>query len=162
MDPAHQYFENAVSPHLRGLYAFIRGHAPRDPEDLYQETLLAAWRGFGELRDLDQLRPWLYAIARHKCLDALRAKYRRPQEAPEEEALAERGGEGFEQDSALRMDLDAALRALSPEDRLLLYLTYRQGFTNQEAAGVMGIPAGTVKSRLHALRNRLRKSLGDD
>lgn len=161
MDPAHQYFESVVSPYLRGLYAFIRGHAPSDPEDVYQETLLAAWRGFDRLREPDQLKPWLYAIARHKCLDALRGKYQRLEDAADDEQ-AEPGAQGFEQASAIRMDLHQALQALKPDDQLLLYLCYRQGFTNQEAGKLMGIPTGTVKSRLHALKNRLRASLEEE
>ena len=66
---------------------------------------------------------------------------------------------GFEGQSDRRLDLAEALSALKEEDRTLLYLVYGEGFPLMEAALMMQIPLGTVKSRLHTLRGRLRRDL---
>ena len=148
-------FETAVAPYTRGLFAFIRCHAPQDPEDIYQETLLAAWRGYAAFRQESGIKTWLYSIARHKCLDALRGKYRdQTQEAEQEGRDA-----GFEEGAVTRMDLEQAINSLREEERTLLYLIYGQGFSQREAADILEVPEGTVKSRLHTLRRRLRAEM---
>ena len=151
-------FEAAISPYAQGLFAFIRCQSPPEPEDVYQETMLAAWQGFERYRHRAGMKTWLYAIARNKCLDALRRKYRQPPTAPRE-AGEDAAGQRFEQAADERMDLHNALAALREEDRSLLYLIYAQGFTVQEAAEAMDIPEGTVKSRLYTLRRRLRERM---
>ncbi len=67
-------FEQAVLPHTRGLYAFIRHLNRQDCEDIYQETMLAAWQGFEGIRDPEKMRPFLYGIARRKAMDAFRRR----------------------------------------------------------------------------------------
>jgi len=152
-------FEQAVSPHTRGLYAFIR-HLNRGVcDDIYQEAMLAAWQGFERIRDPDALRPWLYGIARRKAMDAYRRQYRR--DAREESWPDELPQEGFEGHSVLKLDLDQALSTLKAEDRALLYLLFNKGFTCLQAGEALGIPEGTVKSRLYALKRRLRLMMGD-
>lgn len=153
-------FEQAVGPHLKGLYAFIRHLNRGDCDDIYQETLLAAWQGIGRLRDQESLRPWLYRIARFKAMDALRRSYRR--EAREEAWPRELPEAGFEALSALRLDLHQALATLTSQDRALLYLIYNQGFTYRQAGQAMDIPEGTAKSRLFTLRRRLKALMGEE
>ncbi len=147
-----QLFEASVHPFLEGLFAFIRCHAPGEPEDVYQDTLLSAWEGFERFRGDAAMKTWLYAIARFKCLDALRKKYRK-QDLPAEEERTE----GFEDTAVRRADLHTALEHLKADDRALLYMVYAQGFLQKDAAEVLGIPEGTVKSRLHALRKQLKQ-----
>lgn len=154
-DPAA--FERMVTPLLPGLFGFIRRRLGQGAEDAYQETLLAAWRAVGGFSGQSSLKTWLYAIAGYKCADALRKMSREPGTEEAGDALAE---EPFEEKSLERMDLKAALAALKPEDQSLLYLVYAQGFSLREAAGSLGIPEGTAKSRLHTLRKRLKNSLG--
>ncbi len=152
-------FEQTVLPHSRGLYAFIRHLNRRDCDDVYQEALLAAWEGFESLRDPEALRPWLYRIARFKAMDAYRRRYRRDER---EEAWPEELPEaGFEGRSALRLDLDQALSTLREEDRALLYLVYNQGFNYRMAGQALDIPEGTVKSRVFALKRRLKELMAD-
>ena len=59
----NQVFEQAVAPHTRGLYAFIRHLNRWACDDIYQETMLAAWQGFHSLREQSSLRAWLYGMA---------------------------------------------------------------------------------------------------
>lgn len=152
-------FEQAVSPHTRGLYAFIRHLNRGECDDIYQEAMLAAWQGFERIRDPEALRPWLYGIARRKAMDAYRRQYRR--DAREESWPSDLSQDGFEGHSVLRLDLDQALSTLTPRDRALLYLMFNQGFTGLQVGEVLGIPEGTVKSRLYALKRRLRLMTGD-
>ena len=153
-DPAA--FERLLTPYLAGLFGFIRKRVDRMAEDVYQETLLAAWRAIPGFKQEASIKTWLYAIAGYKCADALRHKSRQPQVTELEDAAP---GPGFEEDSTRRLDIRDALDALPPEDRQLLYLVYGQGFTQGEAAGILQIPEGTVKSRLHRLRGTLQAHL---
>ncbi len=156
-DPAA--FERLVTPHLKGLYGFICKRTGAMADDVYQETLLSAWRALPGFREGSTLKTWLYAIADYKCLDALRKKGREPQPAEPDEDMQ---SPGFEENSLRRMEIRQALAGLSRGDQSLLYLLYTQGFTQKEAADVLGIPEGTVKSRLSRLRKALKEMLGGE
>lgn len=157
---SREAFEQAVGPHMKGLYAFIRHLNRSDCDDIYQETLLAAWQGIGQLREQESLRSWLYRIARFKAMDALRRSYRR--EAREEAWPEELPQAGFEALSALRLDLQQAMSTLTRQDRALLYLVYNQGFTFRQAGQAMDIPEGTAKSRAFNLKRRLKALMGEE
>ncbi len=150
-------FERLVTPHLNGLYGFITRRVGQDADDTYQETLLGAWKAINSFQGGSSIKTWLYAIAGYKCMDALRKKARTPVPA---EMLVEPSQDSFEEESMRRIDMKNALTTLSPEDRSLVFLAYTEGFTRREAADIMGIPEGTVKSRLHRLRHELKKHLG--
>ena len=156
-DPAA--FERLVTPYLKGLFGFIAKKVRGLAEDVYQETLLSAWRAMPGFKEGSTLKTWLYAIAGYKCSDALRRLSREPQsiELDEQQESA-----GFEESSLHRMDIRQALAKLREEDQALLYLLYTQGFSQKEAAIVLGIPEGTVKSRLNRLRKALKNLLGGE
>jgi RNA polymerase sigma-70 factor, ECF subfamily len=122
-------------------------------EDLVQETLLRAWRHLDRLdRDDRPVRPWLFTVAHHLAIDAHRARRARPAEVGDGGLAAVPGLD--EIDSTLdRIVVADALDALSAEHRAVLVETYYRGRTVAEAAAVLGIPPGTVKSRCwYALR----------
>lgn len=153
-------FQCLVTPHLQGLNGFIRRRVGQgEAEDVYQETLLAAWQAIHSFTGDSSLKTWLFAIAGYKCADALRRLARQPQTVEDRESL---GSPSFEQASVSRMDIHQALAKLSKENQSLLYLVYAEGFSLQEVAIHLGIPLGTVKSRLHTLRGGLRETLGGD
>jgi len=153
-DPAA--FERLLTPHLAGLFGFIRKRVDRMAEDVYQETLLAAWRAIPGFKEEASLKTWLYAIAGYKCADAIRSLARQPHLEQLDEATP---SPGFEEDSAGRLVVKTALGRLGNADQQLLYLVYSQGFTQREAASILQIPEGTVKSRLHRLRGTLKAHL---
>jgi RNA polymerase sigma-70 factor (ECF subfamily) len=148
--------------HAGPLLAFVlrltggdRGRA----EDIVQETLLQAWR-HPEVLDPARgpVRPWLLTVARRVAIDHYRARQARPMEVGDEglDQLAEDDGV----DEALERWLVAdALASLAPAHREALVHTYYAGRTVTEAAVTIGVPAGTVKSRVFYGLRALRLAL---
>jgi RNA polymerase sigma-70 factor, ECF subfamily len=153
-------FEELVTPWLKGLYNFILYHVQNGGEDVYQETVMEIWKRLGSFDERSSLKTWMYGIARHKCADHYRREYRNADRtAAPEEILAD---EGFEERLAGRVDAQSLLQSMDSGDRSLLYLVYAQGFTCMEAARILDIPEGTVKSRLHYMKQALREQMGGE
>ena len=137
--------------HAGPLLAFVlrltggdRGRA----EDIVQETLLQAWR-HPEVLDPSRgpARPWLFTVARRVAIDHYRARQARPVEVGDDGLDQLASGDGV--DEALDRWLIAdALASLAPAHREALVHTYYAGRTVNEAAVTLGVPAGTVKSRV--------------
>ncbi len=121
------YHEHA-GPLLRYALHLTSGDRQR-AEDIVQETLLRAWLHPDAIVSRPP-RPWLFAVARNLAVDAHRARQSRPREVGE-----------------AALQLTAALRSLRPDHRAVLLETYYRGRSVAEAASVLGVPAGTVKSR---------------
>jgi RNA polymerase sigma-70 factor (ECF subfamily) len=151
------------SAHARALYRFLlrltfgeRAAA----EDLLQETLLRAWRHLdGLTADVETLRPWLFTVARRIAIDAARARRARPAEV----AVLDLGALPSRDDPIEAMltvqTVRQALNLLSPEHRGVLIEIYFRGRSAREAATVLGIPEGTVKSRAHYAVRFLRTAI---
>lgn len=126
-------------------------------QDVVQETLLRAWRSPGLLRSSGSVRGWLFTVARNIVVDQWRSRARHPEEPwaqPPEGAGSDRA------DQALQAMLVAeAVRGLSVDHRRVLLECYYRGSTAAQAAERLGIPAGTVKSRLHYALQALRLGL---
>lgn len=132
-----------------------------DPEaaaDVVQDALFVAWRELPRLRDPSAFDGWLRRILVNRCRNALRSRRAR---APIEWLEAVEG----EPDSSDRViasaDLNRALGGLSADDRVLISLYYAEDRTVEAIAELLEIPGGTVKSRLHSARQRLRRTLED-
>jgi RNA polymerase sigma-70 factor (ECF subfamily) len=146
-------FRMLVEPSIRGalsLATIVTG-SPADGADAVQDALLSAWRGLSGLRDADAFPAW---FRRHVVRASMRTASRRGRvleldvdqpDAPDalERAVAQR-------------TLARAFDRLRPDDRLLLTLHHYLGLPVAETAGHLGIPTGTVKSRVHAAMDRLR------
>ncbi|GAA2808893.1 sigma-70 family RNA polymerase sigma factor [Crossiella cryophila] len=128
-------------------------------EDVVQETLLRAWRHAEKLdRDPDLLRAWLFTVARRIVIDARRSKGIRPQEV--DPAPLEVMPEPARTDEALsRIVIKGALDSLSAEHREAVEQTYLRDRSVSEAAAVLGVPPGTVKSRVFYALRALRRNL---
>lgn len=137
----------------------------RDPElarELLQETFLTVWRAAASYRGDGTAVGWLWSIASGRLIDARRRASVRPQ-------LVNSPGEGTltwspsVEDEALTHEYDAglerALRQLPPELWTVLQATVLDGRTVREAATLLGVPEGTVKSRAMRARQRLRAAL---
>ncbi|MBQ4592013.1 MAG: RNA polymerase sigma factor [Clostridia bacterium] len=148
-------------------YAALRltGNAD-DAEDIAQETLLAAWQSLSRGYQPDHLWSWLCRILSNKHCDRLREKYRRP--TISYDAWTEDGSfrEPAETDEADETDgqLEAIRRGigyLAATHREVFVRFYLHGESIETIAGAMGIPAGTVKSRLNKGRLQIRKGVED-
>jgi RNA polymerase sigma-70 factor (ECF subfamily) len=131
-------------------------------EDVVQEALVRAWRNIDRL-DPDRdagMRGWLLRVARNIAVDKFRAKNARPAEVAESAAL--NIGIPDPSEALLRaIHVRAALARLSEAHRAVLRECYFNGSTITEAAQTLGIPVGTVKSRLSSALRNLRDELAD-
>ena len=130
-------------------------------EDVVQETMLRAWRQSGRLDpSATSLMPWLATVARRIVIDEQRRKDARPAETGQ--ARLEKASVTDLTDDVLRsVIVTEALRALSPSHRQVLNETILSDRTVNEAAEVLGIPVGTVKSRVYYALRALRLVLAE-
>jgi RNA polymerase sigma-70 factor, ECF subfamily len=131
-----------------------------EAEDVAQEALLRAYRSFSQLRDRQRFRPWLVRTAWRLALDARRAALRR--ERRETAALDERKEPEAEDLAATRefeRHVAQALDGLSEKLRLVMVLAAIEGYNTQEVAALLGIPEGTVKTRLVRARKQMAEKL---
>jgi RNA polymerase sigma-70 factor, ECF subfamily len=143
--------------HGRPLYRFllkITFGDRREAEDLFQETLLRAWRYLQDhTADVTVLRPWLYTVARRAAIDAARARQVRPAEVIPADLAALPAGRDEIDRLLTGMTIRQALMSLTPDHRQVLCEIYYRDRTARETADALGIPEGTVKSRMfYALR----------
>ncbi|MDW5323062.1 RNA polymerase sigma factor [Plantactinospora sp. KLBMP9567] len=159
----------------RAFEVFYARHAPwlalrlrrrcRDPElvaDLLQETFLAVWRAAGTYRGSGEVVGWVWTIAAHRLVDASRRALARPRTAaPADETLLAWSPSAEEEAMLGTYDarLEHALHRLSPELRAVVQATVLDGFTVREAALLLGLPEGTIKTRAMRARRELRAAL---
>jgi RNA polymerase sigma-70 factor (ECF subfamily) len=155
-------FDELWHRHAPWLFLRLRRRAPEEAADLLQETFLAAWRNAGSFRGADA-GGWLWRIASRRLIDASRRASVRD---PGRQLGLFGGGAGATvsaEDDALAgvidVDLATALDTLSPELRAALQMTVVDGFSTREAAAVLGVAEGTVKSRTSRARALLRHHL---
>jgi RNA polymerase sigma-70 factor (ECF subfamily) len=160
---ADAFLRALYAEHSVGLRSYVRRmlHDQRLAEDVVQETMLRAWRNFGTLSpERGSIGGWLMRVAHNIAIDGIRARQSRPPEVDEAQTGA---GKLSVPDHAERtvdsVYVARALQTLSPGHRAVLHEVYFADRTCAEAAAMLGIPVGTVKSRLyHALR-RLREAI---
>ena len=141
--------------------AVLRGAVGRsDAEDCFQETFLAALRGYPKLRDGSNLRGWLLTIAHRKAIDHHRASGRRPLPVAEVEASATRASGGPEPSDGLPDDgLWEMVRGLPPKQRAAVALRYACDLPHAEIAAALGCSPEAARRSLHEGIKRLRKEL---
>lgn len=155
-------FELLVERHQDAIVRFLaRLGAGSDAQDLAQDTFVRFYRHLGTYRPGAKFTTYLFTIARHAWIDHNRRRTRESlaatptdHELEIEQMLAPTG-----EPDGLQLDTAEALARLSPKLREVLILRIMEGFTNEEAAEILGVPAGTVKSRLHLGLRELRHHL---
>jgi RNA polymerase sigma-70 factor (ECF subfamily) len=166
-DEAPATVEVALGTNLDALYAtarFLCGNAA-DAEDLVQDTALAAYRAWGELRDARAAKAWLMRILYRKCLNTGRQRRRQPPLVDVDiDTLLAHPILGVEPqvpiiDDALSDDVREALDALPEGFAEVVWLVDVHELTLAEAADVLQVPVGTAASRVHRARRLLRDSL---
>jgi RNA polymerase sigma-70 factor (ECF subfamily) len=134
-----------------------------DAEDVAQEALLRAYRSFDRLRNPNRFRAWLVRISFRLALDRLRSAKRREQRDLEWSQPARQPAIATAEDLAasneFQVHLERALAELPEKLRLVLLLAAMEGHTIEEIATMVGIPVGTVKSRIFFARKQLAEKL---
>ncbi|PKW18090.1 RNA polymerase sigma-70 factor (ECF subfamily) [Saccharopolyspora spinosa] len=134
---------------------------PHQAEDIVQETMLRAWRHADALSrpELGSAWGWLTKVARNIAIDKIRARRARPDEVEESAGIGVGILGDHSDDVITSMSVANALQELIPEHRSVLYQVYFADRTAASAADVLGIPVGTVKSRLHHALRKLKASM---
>ncbi len=144
---------------------------PRVAEDVTQDAFVRAWRALGRFRG-GSVRGWLMRIAINRAYDHLRSARRRPTDSLEaldyEPISAWSSGnavedpETFSARTELANHLERMLAMLPEDQRTAILLVDLQGFSYVEAAGIMAVAPGTIKSRVSRARARLRETIASD
>jgi RNA polymerase sigma-70 factor (ECF subfamily) len=127
-------------------------------EDIVQETLLRAWR-HADVLARDEARPWLFTVARRLVVDGYRRRRRRPRAVGGEDLIAAVPAPDELDGALLAWEVADALRTLSPSHRKVLLEMHYRDRSVAEAAAVLGIPEGTVRSRTFYALRALRLAL---
>ena len=134
-----------------------------DAEDVAQEALLRAYRSFERLRDRSRFRGWLVRISFRLALDRLRSAKRRAQRdtlwSQPEHIPPAVTAEDLAASNQFQAHLARALEDLPEKLRLVLLLSAMEGYTIEEIASMVGVPVGTVKSRIFVARKKLAEKL---
>ncbi len=135
-------------------------HNREDAEDVAQEAILRAYRSFHRLRDRERFRGWLARIAWRLALDRRRAANRRERrELAWADAAPEPTVEELAASGEFQKHLERAMDELPEKLRLVLILAAIEGHELREVAALLGLPEGTVKSRLFLARKQLAEKL---
>ena len=146
----------------------------QDAQDLVQETYLKAFQAFASFQEGSNLKAWLYRIMTNSYINVYRKKQRQPYLGVVEEledwqmggaesttAMASQSAEAEAIDRTPDSVVIRALNDLAEDFRMAVYLADVEGFSYQEIADIQEVPIGTVMSRLHRGRAKLRQVLGE-
>jgi len=160
--------------HAPGLFKFALATIgnPETAEEAVQDTMLAVWLGAETYAGRSKVSTWLFGICRKKVADCLRKSSRRMESAQASTATGKGAGSGYGgdhadtavfssplPDQADLIDFRDALDSLPLGQREALLLVYHYGFTVAETAEILGIPEGTVRSRIYHAKERLKKAV---
>ena len=160
-------------PLYRHAYRLSGNH--EDAEDLVQETMMKAYAAFHTFREGTNLNAWVFRILTNTFINVYRKNKRQPARCSTEEVTDQGLAKAYahaipmgmrsSEDQALALlpdnDIKAAMQALPPQFRDVVYYADVEGFRYMEIASIMNTPRGTVVSRLRRGRQRLRTLLGD-
>ncbi|WP_405519138.1 RNA polymerase sigma factor [Streptomyces canus] len=163
-DGDRRAFEELYRRYAPWLLARLRGRCADAAlvDDVVQETFLAVWRGTARYREEGDVAGWLWRIGSRRLIDALRGDGARGRLRQALSRLRHRDEVSAEERVLAGVehgDLAGALVRLSPELRAVLQATVIDGLTTREAAVLLGIPPGTVKTRAMRARKQLREAL---
>src|SRR5437016_4521518 len=159
----------AYRKRILGTIARLIGH-PDDVEDVGQEVFLRLYFSLDQLRSPEVFEPWLYRLTVNAAYDYLRRQRRRnesrmadlsEQQVAKADALAGgKVGKQAEEQSRVKETVDALLKSVSEEDRILLTLKEVEGLSLKELEKVYHVNENAIKVRLFRARQRVLKSLG--
>ncbi len=148
------YDEAAADLYRMALYTLGN---PQDAEDVVAETFLEAWKGIGGLREEGSFRPWIGRILSIRCKRRI-GRYVRERGTLDIDDYLE---EGVPDTGSSWAEVLDAMGRLTPAEREIVVLSVLQGYTMREIAQTLGLPQGTVSSKLHRTLKKLRRMLED-
>jgi RNA polymerase sigma-70 factor (ECF subfamily) len=168
-------FERDALQYMNQLYAAAMRYTknPEDAQDLVQDTYAKAYTSFHQFEPGTNLKAWLYRVLTTTFINTYRKDQRRPQTSDSEledwqiaEASSHTSDQGKSSEDVVLenlpdSDIKNALAEIPEEFRMAVYLADVEGFSYKEIADIVGVPAGTVMSRLHRGRKQLREKLTD-
>ena len=161
-----QRFDGLVRAHVPAMFqtAYRLTGNRHDAEDLVQDVLTKLFPQTDTLADVVDLKPWLAKALHNRFIDNVRKQGRRPNAVSGEESLDRIADTRASPDAhvvndELTRDIHAALDRLTPELRSLVALHLMEGYTLEQLTQVFEVPLGTLKSRLHTARTRLKNML---
>ena len=164
-DPAaFRELYQAYGPRVKA-YMMRQGADAATAEDLAQETLLTVWRKAALYAgDRGSMTTWIFTIARNLRIDRLRREM--PWQELPEGRLAEQAASEAQPDEQIaekqrQVRVQAALAELPPDQHQVVALAYLQGLSHSDIAARLGVPLGTVKSRMRIAYRRIRAALED-
>ena len=148
-------FELLMAPYVKALGGYIayRAKNQSDASDILQETMFSVWRSIGSYKSESTFKTWAYTIARRRLADFYRKDESHLPLSEFGDALPAEDDFGK---SITRMDVKSALSKLSDKENELVHLVFHAGLSYTEVSEVMDIPAGTVKSRMAAIKAKLK------
>jgi RNA polymerase sigma-70 factor (ECF subfamily) len=160
----HEAFAELAARAIGRLTAVARLilHDEEWAQDAVQDALVDAWRDIRGLRDPDRLDVWLHRILVHSCYSLARRHRRRALAEVELTPADEPHTADAHRDVAIHDQLERGLRRLTQEQRTVLVLTYYVDLPLGDAARVLDIPLGTMKSRVHRALAALRAEIEAD
>lgn len=158
-------FERLYRAYQRPLFRYFLHfvHAVEMAEELTNDVLLEVWKSAGRFKGRSKPSVWVFGIAYHKAMDALRRRRPPPVElhAVSERLAADprQSPEATVVRDSMRGDVAAALSTLSAEHRAVMVLTFNHGYGYNEIAQIVGCPVNTVKTRMFYARKQLKETL---
>ena len=164
LDDREQAFRRLYAAHFDAVlgYALRRADRPEDAGDVTAETFLVAWRRLGHAPQEQEMRPWLYGVARRVLANHRRGERRRTALGDRLRRELKAYVPDVSDDVVQRADVTAAMGRLSGRDQEVLELHLWEGLEPREIAEVLGLTTVVVRPRLSRARARLRDLLGND
>lgn len=158
-------FECLYQRYEKRVYQYVCTliYDPALAEEVVGDAMMAVWRGAGSFSRSSRVSTWVFGIARHKALDALRRTGRHNHDVALDEALElphgqESPAESVERKEATSLTLQA-LKALSREHQEVLRLVFYEELPYEDIAALLSIPTNTVKTRVYYAKQRLKHQL---
>lgn len=150
-------FEKLISRERISIERFVRFKicVKEDADDILQNVYITAMQKFNQLKNKESFKAWIISIARNKCNDYFREKAK-VLELPVEELLEIKlmpGRQGLTEIQSVQETLEK----LGGKEKQILYLYFWKEMTQEEIAEKLGIPLGTVKSRLHTAKKKFKE-----